>query len=329
MRGMAAVASGVMMLCSASSTLPAQDDPCTTRTVVISVIDRQGNPVTGLTAANFRGRFRGKPVQIDSAGNDAARGRVVIVLDASGSMQGSAIWTAATVLAEDIARLTSRYYSVALVVFATHVVETVGFDEGYVPLATRLSALRAQLPVTPEDERKTALYDGISTAIALLRPVQPDDVIYVITDGDENRSRMRASQLAGSLTSAQARLFCFLIVNPDLPLRREFGEKYSIRMLDSMARASGGDMLTLFPVAEAPRVFWRNTKEQAAFLHRARRLYRQAQQTYRLRVSLPVPPDRPRDWNLQVTDDRGKQDQKVRILYPRKLLPCSDVQEED
>src|ERR1700693_5679431 len=66
--------------------LSAQKPDCTHRMVFVSVLDREGNAVPGVTAADFRATVDNKPANIVSAVRDAQPRRIVVVLDASGSM---------------------------------------------------------------------------------------------------------------------------------------------------------------------------------------------------------------------------------------------------
>jgi len=58
------------------------------RVVAVNVLDEQGRQVTGLTAENFRGKYRGQPVRIVAAEWDTGPKRIVILLDMSESMDG-------------------------------------------------------------------------------------------------------------------------------------------------------------------------------------------------------------------------------------------------
>src|SRR6202050_5851279 len=76
-----------------TGSLLAQTDPCLRRIVPINVMDDRGQLVTGLTENNFMGSIHHQPVRIVSLRPDGTARRVVIVLDASGSMtDGKRIW---------------------------------------------------------------------------------------------------------------------------------------------------------------------------------------------------------------------------------------------
>ena len=142
----ASLAFVIVALACTAATLPAQDDPCTTRTVPVTVVDRQGNPVTGLTTANFRGKFRGKPVEILSLTPDTRPRRIVMVVDASGSMKFTkGKWQLAKSLVTDRIRFFPPDTSLGLVIFASRVLEAIDFAQDNVRVAERTSALLEQV----------------------------------------------------------------------------------------------------------------------------------------------------------------------------------------
>ena len=65
-----------------------QDLGCQRRIFPVSVTDREGSPVRDLTPADFRAELRGQAVKILSVLPDNRPHRIVILLDASGSMRG-------------------------------------------------------------------------------------------------------------------------------------------------------------------------------------------------------------------------------------------------
>jgi hypothetical protein len=64
----------------------AQQPPCSQRTTPVSVMNQAGQPVTGLTSANFTGKFNGRPLHISSVTPSKSPPAVLILLDTSGSM---------------------------------------------------------------------------------------------------------------------------------------------------------------------------------------------------------------------------------------------------
>lgn len=73
----------ILFLLSISTTAQAQER----RVIPVSVVGKDGKIVEGLTAANFRGKFRGKEVTIISANLPPKPLRIAILLDTSKSMK--------------------------------------------------------------------------------------------------------------------------------------------------------------------------------------------------------------------------------------------------
>jgi len=324
--------SGILLVLWAVSALPAQEVPCSTRTVLATVIDREGNPVRGLTAADFRGEFRGHAVQIVSATFDTHPRRIVILLDASRSMtEEKQKWNAAKVIAQDLLRAAPPGMSVGLIVFAGNVVNSVGFAQGRFGVAQALSALGQGVEVAPKGQRRTALYDAISAGIDLLHPPHSHDVIYAVTDGGENASKVKLARVKERLLSAQVHLFAFAVA---YPLVGPFAGQLDPEELHELVNVTGGNMFTLrprpldLPFTEAywrsdTEAYWRSDEVRNAIPIKNRQLCLQMGEYYRMEIRLPLVVDKPRNWKLDVVDTSGRVRRDVEVLYPRRLMPCS------
>lgn len=136
-----------------------QESPCTTRTLLVNVIGQEGKPAQ-VSADSFRAKYRGRPVDILSVTSEAKSRRIVLLLDASGSMQEALKWEAEKLLARDIVRGLPNS-SFALMIFASGIQDKVGFARGPAALAKKLNDLPSELQTIPKGEGKTALYDAI------------------------------------------------------------------------------------------------------------------------------------------------------------------------
>src|SRR5947209_16303018 len=110
----------------------AQETPCLRRTVMASVLTLAGQPVASVPTSSFKGEFRGKPVRILSATRDLGPRRIVVLLDASGSMAGltKGKWDLVLRAAGDVAAHAPPDSSVALIVFDDKVKQEVDFSAG-------------------------------------------------------------------------------------------------------------------------------------------------------------------------------------------------------
>ena len=185
----ATIAIGVAVVClAATPPLWGQDGACLQRVVVVNVVDEEGNPVKGLTAADFRGKFRGKPVKIVSVEPASDAPRIVVLLDVSDSMtEGNRLELARTAAADLISDV-PKGQRIALLLFSEEVTQKVGFGENRGFLLARVA--RADHEASGK-KRRTALLDAILEALAVLGTPQSGDAIYVITDAGENLSEAK------------------------------------------------------------------------------------------------------------------------------------------
>jgi len=320
MRGIAAFASSVVLLDLVISPLAAEDARCTTRTILATVIDRQRNVVGGLTPAHFRGKFRGKPVQILSVTPDKRHRRIVIVVDASRSMGGErGMWTLVTDLAADTFRLAPPNCSFALLVFSDTIKEWVGFNQSTTILAKKLATLQME---PNRAVGKTALYDALTAALVELSPPHQGDTMYVITDGGDNASKTGRSELETALVTSGVRLFAFMpLTHFDLLRSRALQEATGPSAMLDLAQVTGGNV---FSHTSPTTWFIPSEKERRQQMRFALgRLYNQMGRQDRLEIRLAAPVDKPRGWKLEIVDENGKPNRELEVLYPRKLMPCS------
>lgn len=317
------VLTAVLLLCF-GSWLQGQDVPCQ-QSVFVNVLDRNGNPLQGLGAGHFRGRFRGKPVRILSATREVGPGRIVVVLDTSGSMVGSGAvsgkWELGWQVARDIILRTPPKNSVALLTFADGVDRQVNFAGSPNPaLLEELAAIKAGRKAFPKGRRRTALYDAVLAGLAMLQPPQAGDVVYVITDGWDNASRARIKQIEGALLSSGVRLFASLLINSRVLLA---GWAEPLENFVELVKTTGGNRLDVFSTPIGPvSTFNLEEKERAVLQLNLEQLYREMTEYYRLEVEPQRTVDKPRQWKLELAEISGLNKKDFTIVSQRKLVPC-------
>jgi len=160
----------------------------------ISVSDANGNPLTGLTQANFTVLESGKPQKISSFhfASDLPISAGVL-LDHSGSMEKrmEAAKSAAVAFFRSILRKGDRAFISA---FADDAARRT-------PFVSEAATLEAQVSAIPEASGGTALYDAIITGLYRFRNVQGRKALIIITDGEDTASRMTYLEM---LTYARA-----------------------------------------------------------------------------------------------------------------------------
>lgn len=309
----------------------AQPPACDSRRRVlpVNVLDREGNQVWGLTAADFRAEFRGQPVQIVSVGKDSGPRRVVILLDASGSMMTlRGKWPLARKAAEDITVAGPAELSLALVLFAETFSNTVPFAQGRLKLQEELGHLEERVAASVVEGPRTALRDTILGLATLFDAPLFGDAVFLVTDGGENTSRANNRAVAQFLLERGMRVFGFLFRSPPSPV----AEADPFFQADDLVDLTGGGAVG-FPGRLRPGVpppfTWYHLSEQdeADLAFALRNLYGRMVEFYRVEVELPREVDKARGWKLEVVDAQGKRRKDLTVLCPRKLVPCTDTAE--
>jgi hypothetical protein len=147
----------------------------------------------------------------------------------------------------------------------------------------------------------------------MLGPTEPQDVIYVLSDGGDNASKMNAGKLQLAALSAGIRLYGILPlgISPATP-EEEIGPKE----LAELAEETGGVAIPYYDL------LGNSIERQQQRLALVKALLALPVESYRLEIQLAEEPDKRRGWNLEVVD---KIKGGVRIFYPHDLLPCPAV----
>jgi hypothetical protein len=279
------------------------------RTVAVNVVDEQGRQVTGLKAENFRGKFRGQAVKIVSAEWDAGPRRIVVLLDMSESMDGvPGKWSYAQTAFKGLLAHEPEGARLALVTFDGGPEKRIGTEEWGEAAGLALGEL--EKPGKREKgSRLTGFLDAVEAGLELLGEARAGDVLYVISDG---WSVGGESEPFDKVFCRGVRVFAFGFVE-----RNTGGVDFR-----TLARDTGGDSLTAvfgFALRESRSKAYVPLEGVPPSLVQ---MYRQMGEAYRVEVELPREVDKTRGWELEVVDERAKKMKGVRVVYPRKLVPC-------
>src|SRR5690349_6916183 len=185
-----------------------------TETVPVNVRDRQGKLVVGLEPGMFQATVHGQRVKVQSSKVQRGFRRIVLLLDISGSMtETRGTWGMARLIAGDLVSSAGPANSIALMTFSDRIIESTGFSPVTSNLAQRVQALEKADNKLTIHGRKTALLDAIGSAAALFSQSMPGDTIYLVSDGGENQSTIRADEIKKILVNKGIRLFVALLVN--------------------------------------------------------------------------------------------------------------------
>ena len=293
-----------------------QTDPCTRRTLPLTVVDATGRPIANLTASDLQGKFRGQSVKILSVAPDNRPHRIVILLDASGSMATK--WREVVAPAYHLTEIRLPNTKLGLLIFGEKINEQIDFSAGQNAVAERLSQIRSDPTYSGKFvQGKTALFDALLAGVRLLSAPTSADVIYLVSDGGENGSRAGFDEVVRQLTLSGVRLFVSGLFG-ELGYRSRTPEELNgPTNLAEMVKRTGGEMMV--PFANG---FPTKPKEAGQLTEAMNLFYLKMIQNHLLEVELPTIVDKQRGWELKLTSEKKQQWKNARILYPSDLIPC-------
>jgi hypothetical protein len=212
----------------------AQQPPCTPRTIPVSVATQAGQPVTGLTAANFTAKFDGRPLLISSVTAPKSPPTVLILLDVSNSMRYFPGGLEGELrLAELLVLRLPSDIPAGLALLRERVVLAAAPKTDRNSFNQAIERIRADSKVT-KARGATALWDALLAALNLSGQLGAGDVIYVVTDGVDNSSHATMVQAQQAALGAGVRIFAALLG------QRGFERKYASPFERDMSDTSGG-----------------------------------------------------------------------------------------
>ena len=280
------------------------------RVFAVSVLDKEGQAVTGLSAANFRGKFKGQPVNIISVTSDAGRRRIALVIDTG--IRSAEQWPLGWTAAESLVLSLGPNHDVALYVLTTRLERYGIFRRDAQRLHRKLLEAHEQAkaqkgPVThPAKAVPDVLQEFPSPGFA--------DVLYLITGSPHEVSSSDKESVEAALVRAGVRAFT-LWINERRGGYQAYNTYYASHNFSaSLPEASGGRALDIPP----------SKTKLDELPYRLQPLYEAIEHVYRVEVEFPRSIDKRRQWTLEVVDAEGKKRKDVQVLYPRLLVPGAE-----
>jgi hypothetical protein len=299
-------------------TVHSQIDWCARRVVPVSVVTADGKAVAGLQTTNFKASLRGTPVQIVSAEPYGKPTRIVLVIDASGSMSWNPqIWGLYLKMADHLLANLPDSTAVGLEVFASHIERTLPPTVDRNKLRAELKSLEYINQLMPSKEKQTSLWEAFEAAPTLLGAPELGDVVLALTDAQSNDSNSTFRNASNALRSSGVRLFWFLV---EVPLGRNPEEVGGRADFEDLVSDTGGAEVNVLPsklIQQFPFVD-RNGRDTEAGV-RLKKLYQLMLNIYRLEIGLPTPLQKGARWKLEAIVPNGP---KLDVLYPPKLADC-------
>lgn len=254
--------------------------------VLVNVLDRDGNQVPGLSTANFRGEYRGKPLTVVSVTPDKNPRRIAMLVDPSSSQPGSPEWSAA----EELVKCVTPQHS-AIVLTAAGA--NLRLSERTTDEETLIQALRGASAMKKPFGLKTPM-EGVMQASGAFRDKGLDNVVCLFSNGLEP---FLTDPTVIVRAVAQTGVRVIVVLTPGFDQR-------VTGWTASVAEATGGVVCRL-PALQKK-------------LHTINSMITDA---YRLEIALPLVVDQQRKWKLEVVGPDGKKLPNVELVYPHMVSP--------
>jgi len=231
---------------TANSICSAQIDSCKSRDVPVIVRDSHGVPIDDLLPSDFVAKAKGREIKISSIDSGTPPGRVVMLLDTSGSMNGTTNpgeWKLGLEILNHFASKFSPRGQLALLTFDTTVRQTIDFAEGNDATIAQLKKMRdGEAFSAKEIHGRTALFDAVHKGWQLLENASSADAILVVTDGFDTASKLSPRDLERELLRTGVRFYVALIEDARMSYRVTPEGDQGPPVLKELADTTGGEV---------------------------------------------------------------------------------------
>jgi VWA domain-containing protein len=293
-----------------------QEESCQHRILPLSLYDSSGRTIRGLRPSDFEAKYRKEPVKIISVAPDNRPHRVVILLDASGSMIG--VWRQALAVASDLAETQIPNTQMALIIFNEKITEQIDFSAGQAAVARRLREILSDENYASKAVKgRTALFDSLLAGLQFLDNPTSTDSLYLVSDAGESFSHANLDRVTRRLTLSRVRLFLVAMFEPLGSRNRAPEELRGTRGVDALVRETGGE--TISPYRQ---VMPSNPKETAQIRGIMKDFYWRMTKNELVEIALPQSVDKQASWELKLSTESKKHFKGAEISYPTILAPC-------
>jgi von Willebrand factor type A domain len=307
----------------------AQQDGCRERTVPVTILNPDGSSPQGLGTTTFEASYKGKPVVIKSVTIDQRQRRILLLMDASGSLLGEDSVDArlAMDVADDLVDNIPGPSEIGFASFSMKIEQSLAPTVDRAKVKNEIANLRSsRAAMQKQGNRLTALWDAILENSKLLNSHQIGDVIFVITDGETDAGKTKASEVARTLLAAGTRLYTVEIRRGDILGGQAIMQlQGGLNEFDQVLSETGG--IAVIPPPRSP-FFTRELTSmdksgKASWMRVAlNSQYRQMLFFYRIEVELPESVRKAESWHLHVMSPEKPMKKDLVLIYPEKLAPC-------
>ena len=295
---------------------PAHAQDCA-QTLPLNVLDpKTGNALMSLTPESLQARMGEAPVRIAGIA-PAAKRRVLVLVDESGSMLGNPQKKALQSVEETVGELLAHLpdgTSVAYGFFSDTSVFTPEFFSDPERLRQAIAEARTQMPTTGKGD--TPLFDALHQAMLRFGTPQPGDTIVVLTDAGENKSKLRPGKVGNEIRGSGLRLV-LLLVKQLSPIPAEEDPYWGT--LIGIAQDTGGAIGTIDTTDRS----WRNRKDSELNRQALRKFWiQEVLGGFLMQVQVPAGLQKPGKWSVRIDPAAYPELKHAIIQYPAKLVPC-------
>ncbi len=281
------------------------EDACLTRRIFVYLRDsKDRTALVHLEAKNFSGQVNRRPVEIRVAEPWVQPRRVAILLDVSGSMKE--VTEAVIVAARSFAGQLNSSTSCEVVIFDQQI-------EARTECSADRAALLADARNVKPKHGRTAIYDVISEVINHWGDASSNDVIFLISDGGDNASKIKIEEISRLVIKTGVRMPALLVEDSRIASQEEDEGKANV---GALCNESGADFLVI-DKAE----FKSNLK---GIVYDTPVLTNAVINSYRLTIHLPEPLHQAKSWALKLENIPPElKNRKYKLFYPQKLAACN------
>lgn len=278
---------------------------CSRAEISLSAVGKN-DVVTNLREDSIGIKIGGNAAKIFGVSLDTHPRRVVLLVDTSGSMSESGQnhrWGLGLLISGFAADALPANASAILVTFGEKIAfRTTGFQTRS-EVQQRILDLRNEVPAG-----RTPLLDSLEQAMSIFGAPEFGDTIYLVSDGEDDKSTVTLSQLQPQLIEHGIRIFSFLVQPPTWEERGP-----NPNLLKDLAESTGGDFFS-FPEYASGR---KNGEMPRLALQIARRV----QELYKVEFKIPERASRKRQLKVALSP-KPKHGDVIQLAYPRQLRRC-------
>ena len=244
--------------------------------------------------------------------------RIAVLLDGSGSMRESIVNSPRVQeFASVLIHALSPADQVGVFAFSESMVPAVSVGSRREQAQAFIAGLPERLPPTPG---RTKLFDALWETLQAAQFAR-GHVIVAVTDGGDNRSKLKFEQVRDRMVAAGVRFYGVGFYDLSFPNPEEVAGQYDLQRL---AEATGG--LTVFPGGSDSD--WRghpakwSEKQRKALASLMKEIADTIDHAYVISIPLPGASLERRRLRVELVDARGKMRKDVYVLHPRWLPPC-------